>query len=80
MTSYLDDAAARLPADRRRRLAAGFAAQRDDLAAAGDHDLAALMSAVACALAEANDRERAALQALDWAPGVNVIEPGRLIE
>lgn len=73
-------AAANLPTDRRRRLAYSFAEQRDQLVADGDHGLAAVLHAVAVELVAATDRERDALRKLDFVPGVEVIQPGRLIE
>lgn len=65
---------------RRRRLAVAFARERDALTAADDPDLGALFHAITVALIEANERDDADLAALDWTPGVEIVESGRLLD
>ncbi|SFO52661.1 hypothetical protein SAMN05216207_10788 [Pseudonocardia ammonioxydans] len=76
----LTDAVRAIPTGRRRRLAVAFAEQRDALTTEGDHHLGAIFHAITVALIEANEQEVTDLDALDFTPGVTIIETGRLLD
>lgn len=80
ITDNLTAALRAIPSARRRHLAVAFAEQRDELTADGDHQLGAIFHAITVALVEANEHEAIDLDALDFTPGVEIVETGRLIE